>query len=208
MKQNQKKKSAGREVLEWILTILVAVVLALGIRTFLFEPVRVEGESMNYTLADGEIMLTSKTEYASVWLTLPWMSDEQKEQSRKFTVGGDPERFDIVICRYPGRGDTKFVKRVVGLPGDTVRLENGYLYVNDELYPETYIADEYRKGYRADFGPITVPENQFFVLGDHRNDSNDSRAVGCLPRENIIGKVKRVVYPFDRIRDPGKQTDR
>ena len=203
MKQNMKKKSVGREIVEWILTILVAVVLALGIRTFLFEPVRVDGDSMNDTLMDGEVMLTTKTAYTSVWLTLPWMSDEQKEQSTKWAVGGDPERFDIVICRYPGRGDTNFVKRVVGLPGDTVRLENGYLYVNDELYPEPYIADVYRTGFRANFGPVTVPENQFFVMGDHRNDSNDSRAVGCLPRENIIGKVQNVVFPFDRIRGTG-----
>lgn len=203
MKQNMKKKSVGREIVEWILTILVAVVLALGIRTFLFEPVRVDGDSMNDTLMDGEVMLTSKTAYTSVWLTMPWMSDEQKEQSTKWAVGGDPERFDIVICRYPGRGDTNFVKRVVGLPGDTVRLENGYLYVNDELYPEPYIADVYRTGFRANFGPITVPENQFFVMGDHRNNSNDSRAVGCLPRENIIGKVQNVVFPFDRVRGIG-----
>ena len=203
MKQNMKKKSVGREIFEWILTILVAVVLALGIRSFLFEPVRVDGDSMNDTLLDREVMLTSKTAYTSVWLTLPWMNDEQKEQSTNWTVGGDPERFDIVICRYPGRGDTNFVKRVVGLPGDTVRLENGYLYVNDELYPEPYIADEYRTGFRANFGPITVPENQFFVMGDHRNNSNDSRAVGCLPRENILGKVQNVVFPFDRIRGIG-----
>lgn len=203
MKQNMKKKSVGREIVEWILTILVAVVLALGIRTFLFEPVRVDGDSMNDTLMDGEVMLTTKTAYTSVWLTLPWMSDEQKEQSTKWAVGGDPERFDIVICRYPGRGDTNFVKRVVGLPGDTVRLENGYLYVNDELYPEPYIADVYRTGFRANFGPVTVPENQFFVMGDHRNNSNDSRAVGCLPRENIIGKVQNVVFPFSRMRGIG-----
>ena len=111
MKQNMKKKSVGREIVEWILTILVAVVLALGIRTFLFEPVRVDGDSMNDTLMDGEVMLTAKTAYTSVWLTMPWMNDEQKEKSTKFAVGGDPERFDIVICRYPGRGDMNFVKR-------------------------------------------------------------------------------------------------
>ena len=196
----KEKKSTGREILEWIVTILTAIAIALVIRTFVFEPVRVDGTSMNHTLADGEIMFASKASYSTVWLTLPWMSDGQKEQSTKFTTGGDPERFDVVICRYPGRGDTNFVKRVVGLPGDTVRLEKGYLYINDELYPEPYISDEYRTGYLADFGPVTVPEGHFFVMGDHRNDSNDSRQNGSLPRENIIGKVECVLFPFDRIR--------
>ena len=145
-KKEKEKKSVGQEILSWVLTLLVAVAAALLIRTFIFEPVRVDGHSMDDTLGDGEIMFVSKFDYSSTWLSLPWQSDEVKENASRFTVGGDPARFDVVICRYPGRGDTNFVKRVIGLPGDTVSLTEGHLTVNGESYEETYINDDYRSG--------------------------------------------------------------
>ena len=155
---------------------------------------------MDNTLADGEIMLVTKYDYSSTWLCLPWQDSAAKESAARFTFGGDPERFDIVICRYPGRGDTNFVKRVVGLPGDVVEIREGYLYVNGEKYEEAYIDDDYRvrggsNGYS--FGPYTVPEGEFFVMGDHRNNSNDSRALGSISRNMIVGHVRHVLYPFD-----------
>ena len=106
----------------------------------------------------------------------------------------------MVVCRYPGRGDTNFVKRVVGLPGDTVEVREGYLYVNGEKYGEPYIKDEYRTGRLNNFGPYEVPEGEYFVMGDHRNNSNDSRMQGSLPRDMIIGHVRTVLYPFGEIR--------
>ena len=198
--KKKEKKTVGQEILSWILTIVVAVVAALIIRSVIFEPVRVDGISMDDTLANGEIMFVSKYDYSSTWLTLPWQSAERKEEAARFTIGGDPKRFDVVICRYPGRGDTNFVKRVVGLPGDTVELRDGYLYVNDERYEEPYINDEYRTGRLNTFGPETVPEGQFFVMGDHRNNSNDSRSVGPIERNMIVGHVRQVVYPFSQWR--------
>ena len=198
--KKKEKKTVGQEILSWILTILVAVAAALIIRSVIFEPVRVDGISMDDTLADGEIMFVSKYDYSSTWLTLPWQSAEKKEEAPRFTIGGDPKRFDVVICRYPGRGDTNFVKRVVGLPGDTVELQDGYLYINGEKYEEPYINDEYRTGRLNNFGPCEVPEGQFFVMGDHRNNSNDSRSVGPIERNMIVGHVRQVVYPFDHWR--------
>ena len=130
--KKKEKKTVGQEILSWVLTILVAVVAALVIRSLVFEPVRVDGESMDDTLANGEIMFVSKYDYSSTWLCLPWQSNTDKENAPRFTFGGNPQRFDVVICRYPGRGDTNFVKRVVGLPGDTIRLEDGYLYVKEK----------------------------------------------------------------------------
>ena len=181
-------------------TLLAAVLIALTIRTFVFTLVKVEGASMNDTLADREIMLVTKYQYSSTWLCFPWQDSETKEKAPRFTVGGNPQRFDVVICRYPDRGDTNFVKRVVGLPGDTVALKEGYLYVNGEKYEEAYIDDDYRvrggsNGYS--FGPYTVPEGEFFVMGDHRNNSNDSRALGSISRNMIVGHVRHVLYPFD-----------
>ena len=195
-----KKKTVGREILEWILTIVAAVAIALPLRAFAFEMVRVDGSSMNGTLSSGEIMFVTKFDYASTWLSLPWWDDKGKEAASRITTGGDPKRFDVVVCRYPGRGDTNFVKRVVGLPGDTVELRQGYLYVNGERYEEPYILDEYRGGSLNNFGPYEVPEGEFFVMGDHRNHSNDSRSQGSLPRNMIIGHARTVLYPFSGIR--------
>ena len=199
-KKNVKKKTIGREILEWILTIVAAVVIALPLRAFAFEMVRVDGSSMNGTLSSGEIMFVTKFDYASTWLSLPWWDDKGKEAASRITTGGDPKRFDVVVCRYPGRGDTNFVKRVVGLPGDTVELRQGYLYVNGERYEEPYILDEYRGGSLNNFGPYEVPDGEFFVMGDHRNNSNDSRSQGSLPRNMIIGHARTVLYPFSGIR--------
>ena len=198
--KNQPKKSIARVILEWVLTVACAFAIAVPIRSFAFELVRVEGASMNNTLSDGEIMFVSKYDYASTWLTLPWQNAEAKENASRITTGGNPQRFDVVICRYPGRGDTNFVKRVVGLPGDRVEIRNGYLYINNEAYDEPYVQNEYRSGRMNNFGPYTVPEDQYFVLGDHRNNSNDSRSQGAISRDMIIGHVRRVLYPFPAMR--------
>ena len=195
-KEEKKKKSLTREILEWILTIVVAIAIALPIRAFGFELVRVDGESMDNTLANGEIMFVTKYDYASTWLSFPWQDDEPKEKATRITTGGNPRRFDVVICRYPGRGDTNFVKRVVGIPGDTIEIRDGYLYVNGDRYEEPYVDDEYRSGRLNTFGPYTVPEGEYFVMGDHRNNSNDSRYIGPLDRDMIIGHAMQVLYPF------------
>ena len=205
-KKKKEQRTVGQEILSWILTILVAVVAALVIRSVIFEPVRVDGASMDDTLSDGEIMFVSKFDYSSTWLCLPWQSQEAKENAPRLTFGGNPQRFDVVICRYPGRGDTNFVKRVIGLPGDTLRLEDGYLYIKEAgqeeevRYEEPYINDEYRSGRLNSFGPYTVPEGEYFVMGDHRNNSNDSRSVGSITRNMIIGHVRQVVFPFGQWR--------
>ena len=204
--KKKEKRTVGQEILSWVLTILVAVVAALLIRSFIFEPVRVDGSSMDDTLADGEIMFVSKFDYSSTWLCLPWQSDADKQNASRITFGGNPQRFDVVICRYPGRGDTNFVKRVIGLPGDTLRLEDGYLYIKEAgqeeevRYEEPYISDEYRSGRLNSFGPFTVEEGEYFVMGDHRNNSNDSRSVGSITRDMIVGHVRQVVFPFNKWR--------
>ncbi len=205
-KKQKVKRTVGQEILSWVLTILVAVVAALVIRSVIFEPVRVDGQSMDDTLANGEIMFVSKFDYSTTWLSLPWQNDETKENAPRITLFGNPRRFDVVICRYPGRGDTNFVKRVIGLPGDTIRLENGYLYVKEAgqeeevRYDEPYINDEYRSGMLNNFKAYTVPEGKYFVMGDHRNNSNDSRSVGPIDRSMIIGHVRQVVFPFNHWR--------
>ena len=289
-KKKKEKKSVGAEILSWILTILCALVAALVIRSVIFEPVRVEGQSMDDTLADKEIMLVSKYDYSSTWLCLPWQSDNAAQQMPRLTFG-NPSLLDVVICRYPARGAVNFVKRVVGMPGDTVELREGYLYLNGEQVEaeKDLINAEYRVRTMSDgysFGPYRVPkkgdaltvsgsgesllfqlegenwdrkhtaivardetgkvlkiydrnpeearnarpsvyttvlswdgkeytsgewsgilpeltgktftmdQDYYFLMGDHRNNSNDSRSVGAVERSMIIGHVRRVVFPF------------
>lgn len=200
-KKEKVKRSVGMEILSWVLTLLVAVAAALVIRSVIFEPVRVDGHSMDDTLADREIMLVSKFDYSTTWFSFPWQSDEAKENAPRLTLFGNPQRFDVVICRYPNRGDTNFVKRVVGLPGDTVELREGYLYVNGEKYDEPYINDEYRTGYLNSFAPYEVPEEilrdgrppeQFQRQPQHRTDraqhDHRPRAAGRLPLQPVEGR--------------------
>ncbi|MDR3051148.1 MAG: signal peptidase I [Oscillospiraceae bacterium] len=177
-KKNEKetrKKSVLREILEWVLTFAVAFVLALIIRTFLFEPVRVDGESMLETLQNNEYMISTKYDY----------------------LAGNPARFHVVTCHYPGRTQT-FVKRVVGLPGETLELRGGELYIDGTLIPQNFK----RTPSTANFGPFTVPDGCYFVMGDNRDHSNDSRnpQVGALPRNLIRGHVQYVAFPFTNIR--------
>ena len=184
--KEKAKKSAKREVFVWIMVFVVACVLAFVVRTFLFEPVSVDGQSMMNTLLDHEYMIATKYDY----------------------LFGDPERFDIVICHYPDRmragllgiGEVpeNFVKRVIGLPGETIELRAGELYVNGEFVEQDFD----RTASLANYGPYTVPQGCYFVMGDNRDHSNDSRnpQVGALSRSAIKGHVQFVIYPFDNFR--------
>lgn len=177
-KKNEKpKKTMKQEIFEWIMVFVVAAALAFVVRTFIFEPVRVDGASMMDTLVDGEYMIATKFDY----------------------LLGDPERFDIVICNYPNTSDGMYrVKRVIGMPGDIIQLLSGELYVNGEHIEQEFDMHSITENY----GPYTVPEDHYFVLGDNRNNSKDSRStmVGPLPRDMIKGHVRAVVFPFGNFR--------
>ena len=175
--KEQPKKTIGREIFEWVMVFVVAAALAFVVRTLIFEPVRVDGSSMLNTLTDSDFMIATKFDY----------------------LFSDPERFDIVICNYPNTDDGMYrVKRVIGMPGETVELKAGKLYINGEFVEQDFdmTANE------TYFGPITVPEDHYFVLGDNRNNSKDSRhpLVGALPRDMIKGYVRAVVFPFSSMR--------
>lgn len=176
-KKDKPKKSLKREIFEWIMVFVVAAALAFVVRTFIFEPVRVDGSSMLNTLTDGEYMIATKYDY----------------------LLGDPERFDIVICNYPNTDDGMYrVKRVIGLPGETIELRAGELYVDGKHIEQDFDMTPNE----AYFGPYTVPSGHYFVMGDNRNNSKDSRSamVGPLPRNEIEGHVRAVVLPLGHFR--------
>lgn len=179
-KKEKPKKTVKQEIFEWVMVFVVAAAMAFVVRTFIFEPVRVDGQSMLNTLQDNEFMIASKFDY----------------------LMGDPERFDIVICDYPNTDDGMYrVKRIIGLPGETLELSAGKLYINGEYVEQNFEMTENE----AYFGPYTVPEGCYFVMGDNRNNSKDSRSsmVGALTRDQIKGHVRVVIYPLDRIRKIG-----
>lgn len=182
--QKEKKPvNVKKEILSWILTIAVAVVAALIIRTFLFEPVRVDGSSMCDTLQNGEVMLVTKPEY----------------------LFGDPQFGDVVICHYPGRGNTNFVKRVMGVPGDVIEVRSNVVYRNGEAVDEPYLTEN-RNDDGFSMAPFTLNEDEYFVMGDNRDNSHDCRnyygygSPTALTRDMIIGHARWVVFPFNVMR--------
>jgi signal peptidase I len=164
----------GEEVLAWLKTFASAAVYATLIVTFGFQVARVEGKSMEPTLKDQDRLIVNKAVY------------------RFF---GDPEPGDIVMLYYPRDPDKSFVKRIVAQEGDTVRIEDGRVYVNEVALPDAYVPAEFRS--HENHGPEVVQESYYFVMGDHRNNSSDSRHWGQVPKKYIIGKVQLRWWPID-----------
>jgi len=153
--------------LDLIETLFLAVALYLGINA-ISARVRVDGFSMNPTLQDGEYVLVSKVTYRL----------------------GQPQHGDIIVFKYPGQPPQDLIKRIIGLPGDSVQVNGSNVYVNGQPLAEPYIAAA--PMYQ---GQWQVPEGFLFVLGDNRNDSSDSHSWGLLPRENVIGKALLIYWP-------------
>ena len=148
-----------------VLTLLTAVFIV----TFLFQFARIEGQAMTPTLQDQERVIVNKLVYRT----------------------GEPRRGDIVMLRYPVNPQKAFVNRVIGEEGDTVRIIDGRVNVNDApLKDADYVLAAFRS--HDDWGPQVIPEGYYFVMGDHRNNSSDSRHWGMVPKKYILGKVVRM----------------
>jgi len=171
---------AGRiaeEVVAWLKTLASAAVYATLIVTFGFQVARVEGQSMAPTLENQDRLIVNKAAY------------------RFFE---EPQIGDIVMLYYPLNPDKSFVKRVIAREGDQVRIVDGRVYRNDVLINDDYVPAEYRS--HDDWGPEVVPEGQYFVMGDHRNNSSDSRHWKWVPKKYIIGKVQLRWWPLPHAR--------
>lgn len=176
-----KKKT--NELYDWLKAIIIAALIALAVRTFLFSPIIVDGPSMQPTLYDRDQMIVNKFIY-------------------KFK---DPERFDIIIFHASEQKD--FIKRVIGLPGEHVKVIDNVLYVNNEKVDEPFLEGSLADGfYTNDFtlemlpgNYETIPEGYILVLGDNRNNSTDSRSIGLIDMNEIVGKATVIYWPFNRI---------
>lgn len=177
----------NREWLEWIKVIVLALGLAAVVRLFFFAPIVVDGPSMLPTLHDGDQVIVNKFVYHL----------------------REPERFDVVVFHASEQRD--FIKRVIGLPGEHIEYRDDQLYVNGEAVEEPFL-DE-RREFTEPYQPLTndftleelpgeydtIPEGYVLVLGDNRTNSTDSRMIGLIPIEEIVGKAMFIYLPFDRI---------
>lgn len=180
-KNNNQKSSFFKEILSTIKYVLVLSVIFFVVHQFFFAPVMVDGDSMEPTLADGDYLLLNKF--------------------------SEIERFDIVVFPPPDEEDTQYIKRVIGVPGDTVEYREDILYLNGEAVEQPFLeadaVEDVSYFSSGDFSLLTllgeeeVPAGQYFVLGDNRLNSRDSRSFGFVEEEVVLGKATLRYWPFD-----------
>lgn len=172
-----QKVDMKKEILSWVFYIAFVLVLTWVIITFVGQRTRVDGRSMMNTLHEGDNLIVEKLSY-------------------RFS---DPKRFDIIV--FPPTGKKEYyIKRIIGLPGETVQIdENGNIYINGELLEENYGAETIQNPGRA-AKPITLGDDEYFVMGDNRNNSKDSRSeeVGNVKRSQIIGRAWLRIWPLNK----------
>src|SRR5580704_11121250 len=162
-----------RELRVWARDLVVALGLAMIIIVFFYQPVKVEGTSM-----------------------APLLSDQERIFINKFVYHFEPVgRGDVVVFWYPLDRTKSFIKRVVGLPGDLVEIRGGQVYINGRAFDEPYVPSQFVD--TATYGPVRVPMDEYFVMGDHRISSNDSRIFGAVPAGFIYGKAVFAYWPWN-----------
>ncbi len=172
MKKNNKKEEVVNKDFKYyvkeIVPYILVIVLVLLVKRFIVSPVNVVGSSMYDTLHDGDIMILNETSY----------------------YFKDIKRFDIVVVKAPGE---LIIKRVIGLPGEKIKYEKGKLYINGKYVKENFSHDG-----TDDFAEVKIGKNEYFVMGDNRDNSLDSRYFGPFNKKNIRGKTSITLFPFSR----------
>lgn len=228
--QREEKGGFFSELFDIIRTVVYALLIALVVRVFLFQPFTIPSASMEPNLYEGDYIVVSKWSYGYSRHSVPWSPPIFEGR----LMGQDPARGDIIVFKRPnndGRGYTDYIKRVIGLPGDTVQMISNRLYINGEQVQDVVVeATQVRGAFQGstpiqlretlpgghefdiqDFGPgspsddtdeFTVPEGHYFVMGDNRDDSMDSRyvweagGVGLVPQENLVGKAQVILFSW------------
>ena len=178
MENEEESRGIFRELLGWVVYILIIVILTTLIITFVGQRTRVSGQSMEPTLHDGDNLIVDKISY-------------------RFR---DPKRYEIIVFPYKYEEKTYYIKRIIGLPGERVQVIDGYVYINGEQLNEHYGKEVMESSGIADH-EITLGEDEYFVLGDNRNHSSDSRdpSVGILKRGDLMGRAWVRIWPLNRI---------
>ncbi|HHX50755.1 MAG TPA: signal peptidase I [Clostridia bacterium] len=161
-------------VWELVESVAIAVILALLIRLFLIQPFYIPSGSMEPTLQVGDRIIVNKL-------------------STRFR---DPERGQVLVFKYPLDISRDYIKRVVGLPGETFEIRQGRVYIDGQLLEEDYLPGDLS---HSDYGPVQIPEHSYFMLGDNRGNSQDSRVWGALPDNLIVGRAVVVFWPLNRL---------
>lgn len=172
----EKKKAIIKEIRDLVIYFLIVLCISILVVVFVIQRTVVEGSSMNPTLSNGDNLIVNKITY-------------------KFS---DPKRYDIVVFPYQHKKHTYYIKRIIGLPGETIQIDHeGNIYINGEILDEDYGKEVILDPGRAS-EPITLGSDEYFVMGDNRNDSSDSRdyMVGNVKKKDFIGKIWIRVYPF------------
>jgi signal peptidase I len=193
----RKRRRARRLGVELVQTLVLATLIFFAVRT-VAQNFKVEGSSMEPGLHDGQYLLVNKLVYYQLDLNtiakfLPFI--HVGDNPNRYLFHG-PQRGDVVVFRYPADPSRDFIKRVIGVPGDTVEIVHGTLTVNGKPVKEDYIA---QGSFDMTTARQTVPPGQYFVLGDNRNNSSDSRAWGFVPAENIIGQAMLSYWPLETL---------
>ncbi len=190
-KKMSRRKSVWREYAE---ALIVALVLALVIRTFIVQAFKIPSESMLQTLQVGDHLLASKFAYG---IKIPFTD--------KYLYEGEaPQRGDIIIFQYPNDPSVDYIKRIIGVPGDVIEVRDKQLYRNGQPVKEAYIRHTDPDGVeplRDNYAPVTVPPDKYFVMGDNRDNSLDSRFWGFVDRKAIKAKAWRIYWSWAGLND-------
>jgi len=206
----QKQKSIVREYAE---AIIIAIALALFIRTFVVQAFKIPSGSMLPTLQIGDHLLVNKFIYGIRVPKLPFTEGRDipfTDKTEKDITGmkilswsKDPKHGDIIVFRYPRNRSIDYIKRVVGVPGDKIQVKNKQLYLNDKRAEDRYARFTSPKvqpsnlSPKDNFGPVTVPEGKYFVMGDNRDNSSDSRFWGYVDDKDVLGKAMIIYWSWD-----------
>lgn len=182
-----------RKIWEWVESIIIAFICAVIIRTFVVQAFKIPTGSMRSTLLEGDLILVNKFIYGA---KIPGLD-------LRLPAVRQPNRGDVIVFKYPGDGKKDYIKRLIGLPGESLEIKNGTVYVNSEPLVDPVFNQRYYYN-RGDFAgegeKIVVPEDSYFVLGDNSASSQDSRYWGFVPRKNLLGKAMVIYWPPNRIR--------
>ena len=186
------RKSTAREYFE---SIVIAVILALFIRTWVVQAFKIPTGSMENNLLVGDHLLVNKAVFSPIAF----------DAETTVLPNGPVDRGDIVVFKFPLNPERDFIKRVIGLPGEKIELRDKTVYINDEPLPEPYLPSHMTRlvpgaiavAQRDNHGPITVPDGHYFMMGDNRDNSEDSRYWGTLPHDHIKGKAVVVYWSYD-----------